>query len=238
MQLQFIAVHSLLNRRAGEWLALLSTHHALHDLLTVVDCTHMLFVMQGDAVACGDAVNIIPAANSDHASLNGTNHVTECLRHVVQEHQTMSAEPASAAPSVAQAAAFDHPQQGGRIQTPDDKSNPSTAGRESEHQLGWKSAPEHLDSKCWRFQQPNLVLDTETGKVSPFVEQCKHWRCHQPDLFPVSEAVRLASKGICCEALAFATAKRGPRMALSKALSWFLVLKMARSEVFVESFAH
>ena len=73
------------------------------------------------------------------------------------------------ASTAAEAAAKDHLEKEGRFKVAGEAAQPSasTSGRGNEQRQ--HLAPEHLDSKHWRFQQPNLVLHTETGQVNMLV---------------------------------------------------------------------
>lgn len=57
----------------------------------------------------------------------------------------------------------------GRFKVAGEAAQPSasTSGRGNEQRQ--HLAPEHLDSKHWRFQQPNLILHTENGQVNMLV---------------------------------------------------------------------
>lgn len=71
--------------------------------------------------------------------------------------------------TAAEAAAKAHLEKEGRFKVAGEAAQPiaSTSGRGNEQRQ--HLAPEHLDSKHWHFQQPNLILHTETGQVNMLV---------------------------------------------------------------------
>lgn len=57
----------------------------------------------------------------------------------------------------------DHLEQAGKVELASSSAAASTSGSVSTALEG----PDHLDSRLWTFQPPNLILDTQACKVLP-----------------------------------------------------------------------